>query len=265
VWYHALSSSAGPADHDWRAGGAAAEEGRPYWLDWPAQWEAGHGPVLRARGCDDGGAAAAVGQLSQLSEGVRVYRSKGCVVVSAPSPSFARLPVLTDISLCHACSCQEILRVETARQGFQGMALQRRAGRLGLLEQPGAPETGWVAPHILRRRAPAPPAPVSGFEPTAPQYARPQATRAVPPRPARRHADVHALGVRAAGNSARSPSQSAGWVEGTLNAGMRSRGGSRYATAGGTDLCCGARARVWGGGVGGVLGRRRARNPGLRC
>jgi hypothetical protein len=184
VWYHALSSSAGPADHDWRAGGAAAEEGRPYWLDWPAQWEAGHGPVLRARGCDDGGAAAAVGQLSQLSEGVRVYRSKGCVVVSAPSPSFARLPVLTDISLCHACSCQEILRVETARQGFQGMALQRRAGRLGLLEQPGAPETGWVAPHILRRRAPAPPAPVSGFEPTAPQYARPQAKRAVPPRPA---------------------------------------------------------------------------------
>jgi hypothetical protein len=35
--------------------------------------------------------------------------------VSAPFPSFAR-PVLTDISLCHACSCQEMLRAETARQ-----------------------------------------------------------------------------------------------------------------------------------------------------
>jgi hypothetical protein len=37
-------------------------------------------------------------------------------VVSAPLPSFARA-VLTEISLCHACSCQEISRAETARQG----------------------------------------------------------------------------------------------------------------------------------------------------
>jgi hypothetical protein len=42
-------------------------------------------------------------------------------VVSAPSPSFVR-PVLTEIHLCHACSCQEILRTETARQGCDGGA-----------------------------------------------------------------------------------------------------------------------------------------------
>jgi predicted RNA-binding Zn-ribbon protein involved in translation (DUF1610 family) len=35
--------------------------------------------------------------------------------VSAPSPSWHR-SMLTEIHLCHACSCQEILRTETARQ-----------------------------------------------------------------------------------------------------------------------------------------------------
>jgi hypothetical protein len=42
--------------------------------------------------------------------------------VSKPFPSFARL-VLTGISLCHACSCQEILRAETARQDPRGAQL----------------------------------------------------------------------------------------------------------------------------------------------
>jgi hypothetical protein len=37
-------------------------------------------------------------------------------VVSAPLPSFARA-VLTETSLCHVCSCYEISRAETARQG----------------------------------------------------------------------------------------------------------------------------------------------------
>ena len=36
-------------------------------------------------------------------------------VVSGPFPSFAR-PIWTEIPLCHACSCQEILRAGTARQ-----------------------------------------------------------------------------------------------------------------------------------------------------
>jgi hypothetical protein len=35
--------------------------------------------------------------------------------VSRPIPSWNR-SILTEISLCHACSCQERLRVETARQ-----------------------------------------------------------------------------------------------------------------------------------------------------
>jgi|EP01049_Picozoa_sp_SAG25_P011007 hypothetical protein len=35
--------------------------------------------------------------------------------VSRPFPSWNR-SILTEISLCHACSCQEILRTETAGQ-----------------------------------------------------------------------------------------------------------------------------------------------------
>ena len=37
--------------------------------------------------------------------------------VSRPFPSWNR-PILTEIYLCHACSCQEILRTETAGQGI---------------------------------------------------------------------------------------------------------------------------------------------------
>jgi hypothetical protein len=41
--------------------------------------------------------------------------------VSRPFPSWNR-SILTEIYLCHACSCQEILRAKTAGQGFQGGA-----------------------------------------------------------------------------------------------------------------------------------------------
>jgi hypothetical protein len=40
----------------------------------------------------------------------------GAVSVSRPFPSWNR-SILTEIYLCHACSCQEILRTETAGQG----------------------------------------------------------------------------------------------------------------------------------------------------
>eukprot|EP01047_Picozoa_sp_COSAG01_P067658 COSAG01_NODE_9600_length_2394_cov_2.019608_2_plen_380_part_00 len=39
------------------------------------------------------------------------------IEVSQPFPSWNRF-ILTEISLCHACSCQEILRTETAGQGL---------------------------------------------------------------------------------------------------------------------------------------------------
>ena len=79
---------------------------RPYWLNWPAQWEEGRGAVVRAAGCDDGSAGTALDHLAQVSADVEIYRSKRCYV------------------------------------GFHGVALQHREGRLGLLQQPGAPETG---------------------------------------------------------------------------------------------------------------------------
>eukprot|EP01047_Picozoa_sp_COSAG01_P014532 COSAG01_NODE_710_length_14110_cov_94.506745_1_plen_81_part_00 len=41
--------------------------------------------------------------------------------VSWPFPSWNR-SILTEIYLCHACSCQEILRTETAGQGLQTAA-----------------------------------------------------------------------------------------------------------------------------------------------
>ena len=40
----------------------------------------------------------------------------GVEAVSRPFPSWNR-SISTEIYLCHACSCQEILRVETAGQG----------------------------------------------------------------------------------------------------------------------------------------------------
>jgi hypothetical protein len=47
--------------------------------------------------------------------------------VSRPFPSLNR-SILTDIYLCHACSCQEILRTETAGQA---LALALAAGQTG--------------------------------------------------------------------------------------------------------------------------------------
>jgi hypothetical protein len=44
-------------------------------------------------------------------------------IVSRPFPSWNR-SILTEIHLCHACSCQEILRVETARQEEQRQTLR---------------------------------------------------------------------------------------------------------------------------------------------
>jgi hypothetical protein len=40
------------------------------------------------------------------------------MAVSAPCPSWNR-SILTEIYLCHACSCHEILRMETARQAIR--------------------------------------------------------------------------------------------------------------------------------------------------
>jgi hypothetical protein len=40
-------------------------------------------------------------------------------LVSRPSPSWHR-SISTEIYLCHACSCQELLRTETAGQEFAG-------------------------------------------------------------------------------------------------------------------------------------------------
>jgi hypothetical protein len=42
--------------------------------------------------------------------------------VSRPFPSWSR-SILTEISLCHACSCQEILRTETAGQEPRGVCV----------------------------------------------------------------------------------------------------------------------------------------------
>jgi hypothetical protein len=50
-------------------------------------------------------------------------------VVSQPFSSWNR-PILTEIYLCHACSCPEILRVKMARQGTQ--AFLRRCAEVGL-------------------------------------------------------------------------------------------------------------------------------------
>jgi hypothetical protein len=55
----------------------------------------------------------------------------GVELVSRPFPSWNR-SILTDIYLCHACSCQEILRTETAAQA---------AARGGTLSG----DDGWLA------------------------------------------------------------------------------------------------------------------------
>jgi hypothetical protein len=49
------------------------------------------------------------------SAGVALVDKLGRTLVSRPFPSWNR-SILTEIYLCHACSCQEILRTETAGQ-----------------------------------------------------------------------------------------------------------------------------------------------------
>jgi hypothetical protein len=46
--------------------------------------------------------------------------------VSRPFPSWNR-PILTEIYLCHACSCQEILRAETAGQDPRDSVTRNKA------------------------------------------------------------------------------------------------------------------------------------------
>jgi hypothetical protein len=52
---------------------------------------------------------------SRQERGWVLRRAQSGADVSAPLPSLAR-PVLTEITLCHDCSCQEMLGVATARQ-----------------------------------------------------------------------------------------------------------------------------------------------------
>eukprot|EP01047_Picozoa_sp_COSAG01_P009789 COSAG01_NODE_405_length_17466_cov_554.403697_21_plen_61_part_00 len=54
--------------------------------------------------------------------------------MSRPFSSWNR-PVLTEICLCHACSCQEILRVEMAGQGKQQQEQEAEPERQGRRQQ----------------------------------------------------------------------------------------------------------------------------------
>jgi hypothetical protein len=64
-----------------------------------------------------GGADAGVGAHARCpGAGLRGAGAAGEGAVSRPFPSWNR-SMLTEIYLCHACSCQEILRTETAGQG----------------------------------------------------------------------------------------------------------------------------------------------------
>jgi hypothetical protein len=68
--------------------------------------------------------------------------------------------VLTDISLCHACSCQEILRVETARQDHPAQQFQLTPLRMIMLlaapiacaQALGAISNDRAAEELLRRQ-----------------------------------------------------------------------------------------------------------------
>eukprot|EP01047_Picozoa_sp_COSAG01_P005143 COSAG01_NODE_173_length_23099_cov_37.564783_15_plen_108_part_00 len=55
--------------------------------------------------------------------GAGLRQGDGCQHVSRPFPSWNR-SILTEIYLCHACSCQEMLRTETAGQVITGVGPQ---------------------------------------------------------------------------------------------------------------------------------------------
>jgi hypothetical protein len=54
--------------------------------------------------------------------------------VSRPFPSWNRF-ILTEIYLCHACSCQEILRTETAGQGIAEIRSEHAGPTISFTEQ----------------------------------------------------------------------------------------------------------------------------------
>eukprot|EP01047_Picozoa_sp_COSAG01_P001358 COSAG01_NODE_30_length_36127_cov_41.433234_32_plen_174_part_00 len=80
-----------------------------------------------------------LGQAGRGRDGARVFGERAVPIV-------CKKIVLADISLCHACSCQEILSVEAARQasGSAGCAAARgvvgwRRGQVALQPPPPPP------------------------------------------------------------------------------------------------------------------------------
>jgi hypothetical protein len=59
---------------------------------------------------------------------------EGGGAVSRPFPSWNRF-ILTEIYLCHACSCQEILRTETAGQGIAEIRSEHAGPTISFTEQ----------------------------------------------------------------------------------------------------------------------------------
>eukprot|EP01049_Picozoa_sp_SAG25_P004351 SAG25_NODE_272_length_10613_cov_6.416191_7_plen_102_part_00 len=64
------------------------------------------------------------------------HELRGRAVSRRPFPSWARCwSILAEIFLCRACSCQEILRADTAAQGF-GSGARARGGRAASAQAP---------------------------------------------------------------------------------------------------------------------------------
>jgi hypothetical protein len=146
--------------------------------------------------------ALAAGSVAGCSAAVRLCgvaseRSEGALV-SAPFPSFAR-PVLTDISLCRACSCQEILRAETARQAQlrEAVALVRDPANLLVSRGKGAGTTD-AAVLIAGSSTEGDPGPAPAFD-AAPVLARASAAASAceAAEQQRSHTTVLWLGMRA--------------------------------------------------------------------
>eukprot|EP01047_Picozoa_sp_COSAG01_P039431 COSAG01_NODE_3259_length_6338_cov_3.955281_2_plen_90_part_00 len=64
------------------------------------------------------------------------HELRGRAVSRRPLPSWGRCwSILAEISLCHACSCQQKLRADTAAQGF-GRGARARGGRVASAQAP---------------------------------------------------------------------------------------------------------------------------------
>jgi hypothetical protein len=103
---------------------------RPTHRGGAAARQAGRGPHRRAEAGPRWGVAWRVAAAAAARRDGRRRRAAsppGLCLVSRPFPSWNR-PILTEIYLCHACSCQEILRAETARQG-RGLGAPSRCTR----------------------------------------------------------------------------------------------------------------------------------------